>query len=283
MSHLAVGALQLELAAENNVDTLCHEIGLAMRRFPWLQMLVLPELAAHGPDTAHAEPVGGDTEQAFREAAREHGVWLVPGSFFERDDAGVHNTALVIDPDGEVVTRYRKQFPFLPYEQGVTAGDRFAVFDIPGAGRIGLLICYDMWFPETVRTLAWMGAEAVICPSLTNTIDRDVELAMARANAAVNQLYFLNLNTAGRLGVGRSIAVGPEGEVIHTAGSGRELIHFEMDFARVKRVRERGMYGACQVLKSFRDGPTAFPPYQPGAPASGALEALGPLRKPERD
>ena len=72
------------------------------------------------------------------------------------------------------------------------------VFDVPSVGRFGVSNCYDMWFPETTRTLAAMGAEVILHPSMTNTIDRDVELAIARTNAAINQCYFFDINVAGR-------------------------------------------------------------------------------------
>jgi predicted amidohydrolase len=81
-------------------------------------------------------------------------------------------------------------YPFEPYEQGVTPGEEFCVFDIPEVGRFGVSICYDMWFPETTRTLAWMGAEVILHPTMTGTIDRDAELAIVRASAVTNQVYF---------------------------------------------------------------------------------------------
>ncbi len=155
------------------------------------------------------------------------------------------------------------------------------VFDVPGAGRVGLLICYDMWYPEMVRQLAWMGAEALIVPTLTNTNDRHVELAIAQANAAINQLYLFNVNSAGRLGYGRSILVGPDGNVVHQASANREIITAELDFGYVRRVRERGMHGLAQPLKSFRDAGIHYPVYQPGA-GPGALGELGDLALPER-
>jgi predicted amidohydrolase len=179
------------------------------------------------------------------------------------------------------VGRHRKLFPFMPYEQGVSPGDQFVVFDVPGAGRIGLLICYDMWFPEVARTLAWMGAEAIICPTMTTTIDRDVELAIARSTAAINQLWFVNINTAGDLGLGRSIVVGPDGTVVYTAGSMREIITVELDFAQVRHVRERGLFGQCQTLKSFRDRKVEFPQYLKAA-GGAALDSLGKLQLPEK-
>jgi len=283
MAYLSMAALQLELSVEDNLSTIEKEIDLVKKRFPWIQLVVLPELCTFGPSPDLAVSMPGEVENCFREAALRNDLWLIPGSIFERSGDEVFNTAPVINPDGEVIARYRKQYPFLPYEKGVSSGDEFVIFDIPGAGRIGLIICYDMWFPETVRTLAWMGAEAIICPSLTNTIDRKVELAIAQSNAATNQLYFLNLNSAGRLAVGQTIFAGPDGQIIHQAGVGREIIAVEMDFTHVRRVRERGMYGLCQTLKSFRDHKVNYPPYQNAQADPGALGALGTLEVPGRE
>lgn len=283
MSYLSIAGLQLELEIEDNLSLLEREIDAVMKRFPWVQMLVLPELCTFGPGTDNAVRMPGEVENCFREAAAKHGIWLIPGSIYERNGDRVYNTAPVIDPNGEVIARCRKQYPFLPYERGVAAGDDFVVFDVPGAGKVGLIICYDMWYPEMVRTLAWMGAEVVICPSLTNTIDRKVELAISQSHAALNQLYFFNLNSAGRMAVGQSIFVGPDGQVIHQAGTGREIITVEVDFRHVGRVRERGMYGLCQILKSFRDHPVEFPPYRDAGTDPGAFAELGPLSVPSRD
>jgi predicted amidohydrolase len=283
MAYLSMAALQLELGIEDNLSLIEQEIALVKKRFPWVQLVVLPELCTFGPSTDLAVSLPGEVENCFREAALKNAIWLIPGSIFERRGQQVFNTAPVINPQGEVVARYRKQYPFLPYEKGVSAGDQFVVFDVPGAGRIGLIICYDMWFPETVRTLAWMGAEAVICPSLTNTIDREVELAIARSNAATNQVYFLNLNSAGRLAMGQTIFVGPDGQIIHQAGSGREIITVEMDFEHVRRVRERGLHGLCQTLKSFRDHRVDFPPYRDAQADPGAFGELGALAVPHHE
>lgn len=280
MGHLAVAALQLTLKNEDNLSLIEQEIGRTRKRYPWVQMVVLPELSLFGPNPKLAVQLPGEVENCLREAARENDLWLIPGSIFERDGDAIYNTCPVINPAGEVVARHRKLFPFAPYEQGITGGDQFVVFDVPGAGRVGLVICYDMWFPETIRTLAWMGAEAIICPTMTTTIDRDVELAIARSNAATNQLWFLNVNTAGDLGLGRSTVVGPDGTVVYTAGSGREIITVELDFNQVRHVRERGLFGGCQVLKSFRDRLVEFPPYQKGA-GGGAFDQLSALEMPK--
>jgi predicted amidohydrolase len=102
----------------------------------------------------------------------------------------------------------------------VEAGKEFLVFDVPEVGRFGISICYDMWFPETSRTLVAMGAEVILHPSMTDTIDREVELSIARAIAVTNQCYFFDINGVGDGGVGSSIVVGLSGYVIHAAGGG---------------------------------------------------------------
>ncbi len=282
MGHLAVGALQMELSAGDNLEAIGQEIDLALLRFPWLQMIVLPELCSFGPSTDRAVDDPAAVESFYADLARRHGVWLIPGSLFYRRDGAVFNTAPVFGPDGAVVARYRKRYPFTPYERGVERGDDFVVFDVPGAGRVGLMICYDMWFPEMARQLAWMGAEALIVPTLTNTIDRELELAIARTNAAVSQAWVVNVNCAGRLGYGRSIVVNPDGTVIHEAGVAREVITVDLDFGHARRARERGMQGISQTLKTFRDAAVTFPVYQEGA-GPGALAELGPLALPRRE
>ena len=282
MRHLAIAGLQLDLDKGNNLDRIAGEVRAAKARLPWLDMVVLSELCAYGASIEFAEDEDGPATRAFTRLARETGLWLVPGSHFTRKGGEVFNTAIVLSPEGDIVARYRKMFPFTPYERGVSPGREFCRFDIAGAGQFGLSICYDIWFPETTRTLAWQGAEILINPSLTNTIDRDVELAIARASAATNQCYVFNVNGAGRQGFGRSIVCGPGGEVLHQAGSGREIMALELDFDVVARVRERGWHGLGQPLKSFRDNTVAFPPYVPGA-RSSALDGLGALELPRSE
>ena len=267
MSYLSIAGLQLELGVEDNLSIIEREIDLVVKRFPWVQMVVLPELCTFSAHTELAVKLPGEVENCFREAARRNGVWLLPGSLYERSEGRVFNTAPVIDPEGQVIARYRKQYPFYPYEKNVDGSDNFVVFEVPGVGRIGLIICYDIWFPEVVRQLAWMGAEAIIAPTLTNTVDRDAELAISRANAITNQLYFFGLNSAGRLGYGKSIVVGPDGTIIHQAASGRDIITIELDFKHVRRVRERGLHGLGQPLLQLIDdtaGPRIFLPLSLG-------------------
>jgi len=279
----AIAGIQQQLSAvEQNVDRMERQIAVLMSVYPWVQMVVCSELAPFGPLTINAQPLPNPTEDRFRQIARRHRIWLIPGSMFEREGDAIYNTASVIDPEGQVVGRYRKMFPFFPYEVGVEGGTDFLVFDVPKIGRFGVSICYDMWFPETSRTLAAMGAEVILHPTLTSSIDRGVELAIARATAAQNQCYFFDVNGLGAGGIGRSLVVGPHGDVVHQAGSSEEMFPLEIDVDRVRRSREVGLRGLGQALKSFRDRKVQFPVYGPEWRSRGYFEQLGPLTKPAR-
>lgn len=282
-ARFGIVGLQLALSPGDNLQALAHEVASVSRRFPWVRMVVAGELCGFGANPGLAQCLPGDAEDFLCELARKHELWLIPGSLYEKCDGAVFNTTPVINPDGRVVGRYRKMFPFAPYERGVAAGNEFLVFDVPGAGRFGVSICYDMWFPETTRSLCSLGAEVILHPTMTNTIDRDVEIAIARASAATNQCYFVDVNVAGDLGLGQSVICGPGGEVIHQAGSGREVMAFEVDFGYLRRCRDRGWQGLGQTLKSFRDNRAVYPAYGAAATISESLSNLGPLELPGRD
>ena len=124
-----------------------------------------------------------------------------------------------------------------------------------------------------------MGAEVILHPTLTGTIDRDIELSIVRAMAAVNQCYIFDINGLDSGGSGRSIICGPDGRVLHEAGSTEEIIPIEIDIERVKRSREYGVLRLGQPLKSFRDHIGDFSIYRKGT-KHPYLESLGPLIKP---
>jgi predicted amidohydrolase len=278
-----VAALQLELAADrDNFERIAARVEQTMALYPFVDLVLLSELATLGPSPGRAQPLPGPSEHAYQELAARLGVWLLPGTLFERRGDHVYNTASVIDPHGKLVGRYRKLFPFRPYEAGVEGGDEFLVFDVPRVGRFGVSICYDLWFPETARTLAAMGAEVILHPTMTNTIDRDVELSIVRATAAQQQCYVFDVNGLGGGGNGRSLVVGPDGDVLHQAGTHEEIIPMEIDLERPRRAREVGLRHLGQLLKSFRDRKVDFPVYDRKARGFDYLDRLGPLKRAER-
>jgi formamidase len=227
---------------------------------PTAQLFLYPELhlSAHGRTgiprprswtlTRLAEPVRGPRTERLGLLARELGIWLVPGSIYERGEGNdVYNTTVAFAPDGTLRATYRKVFPWRPYES-VKAGRDFTAFDLDGVGRAGLMICYDGWFPEVARQLTWLGAEVILQPTLTDTADREQELVLARANAIVNQAYVVNVNAGGELGVGGSLIVDPEGHVIAQAGTGEAELTAVLDLDAVTRARELGTAGLDRLL-----------------------------------
>ncbi len=284
MVPFSIAGIQTHVPAlHSNVDALLHKLELTVAQYPWVQMVVMSELASLGPLTQFSQPPNGPVEAAFREAAAKHGVWLLPGSFYVTgEDGKIYNTAPVINPQGEVVARCTKLFPFLPYEVNVTAGSELCIFDVPNVGRFGASICYDIWFPETTRALTSNGVEVLLHPVLTGTVDREIELAIARATAAQFQCYVFDINGRGAGGVGRSAVVDPSGVLLYQAGAGEEVIPMEINIEQVRRQRECGLRGLGQPLKSFRDSKMRMPIYEPGNKEASFLSTLGPLELPSR-
>jgi predicted amidohydrolase len=285
MTPFAIAGVQMHVAAlHDNVGALRHRLDILMARFPWTQMVLFSELAPFGPLPRFALPFPNEAIEQFQADARRHKVWLIPGSMFEKaEDGRVYNTSVVINPEGEIVSKYRKMFPFRPYETyDVSAGTEFCVFDVPEIGRFGLSICYDIWFPETTRQLTSQGVEVLLHPVLTGTADRDAELTIARATAAQFQCYVFDVNGLGAGGVGRSCVIGPSAHVLHQSAGQEDMFPIEVDLDQVRRQRETGMMGLGQVLKSFRDRSADFPVYDRSSGADAYLYGLGPLVMPEQ-
>ncbi|QUQ63050.1 carbon-nitrogen hydrolase family protein [Kutzneria sp. CA-103260] len=248
------------------LEVFAAEVEALLTEHPGTRLVMYPELhlcRAEQPADA-AEPLDGPRTRQLAQIAGDLGVWLAPGSLCERGPAGeLFNTAVAFSPGGELVASYRKVFPWRPYEP-YDPGDRFVVFDLP-EGRVGFAICYDAWFPEITRHLAWMGAELVLNPVQTTTRDRAQELVLARANAIVNQVFVASLNVAGPFGMGCSLVVGPEGQVLaETPGAEPAVLALELDLTEVARVREHGTAGLNRMWDQFTesDAPIELPLYQ---------------------
>ena len=136
MTPFAIAGVQMQIAAgHENVTAMAHKIDYVMARFPWVQMILFSELATFGPLPDQHPDSPEETLQIFCEAARRHNVWLLPGSLHVKDRGQLFNESVVINPAGEIIVRYRKMFPFAPYEAGVAGGDEVVVFDVPDVGR----------------------------------------------------------------------------------------------------------------------------------------------------
>ncbi|OMC41990.1 hydrolase [Mycobacterium sp. GA-1841] len=228
-----------------------------------------PEIHLFGtedPDllAAAAEPLDGPLISALGEVARTADAWLIPGSVCELGENGeIFNTAVVFAPDGRLAASYRKIFPWRPFEK-YAPGETFVTVDLPDVGRLGLSICYDAWFPEVSRHLAWMGAEVIVNIVKTTSADRDQELVLARANSIVNQVFTVSVNCAGPVGKGRSIIVDPEGAVLQErSDAAAGVLSQRIDFGAVAAIRERGTAGTNRMWNQFgpSDRPIPLPLY----------------------
>lgn len=256
------------------ISTFARDVEHALSNNSEAKLVIYPELHLFGdghPDLQRtealqnsAEPLTGRRIKDLRELAGDLKIWLVPGSVCERGPRGeLFNTQVVLSPEGVLAASYRKIFPWRPFEP-YDPGDSFVVVDLDGYGRAGLSICYDAWFPEVSRQLAWMGAEVIINVVKTTTPDREHELVLARASAISNQVFIVSINCAGPTGRGQSLLVGPEGDVLKQLGESPEVLSAALDLSEVERVRERGTAGLNRMWAQFRshEAPISLPVYE---------------------
>ncbi|CAN5506688.1 carbon-nitrogen hydrolase family protein [soil metagenome] len=238
-------------------------------------LVLLPEkwpLMASGEELAlGAEDPEGPTMTTARSWARELGVWLVAGSVGERDPAGgdsPFNSSALIDPEGEVVTRYRKLHMFDVDVEGVSyresdherAGEEIVTARV-GDAELGLSICYDLRFPELYRILALRGADVLTVPSaFTATTGRAHWEVLLRARAIENACFVLAANQCGEAppqysSFGHSMIVDPWGRIIAGLGADEEgFACADLDFAAQAEVR-----ASIPALANRRGGAYVWP------------------------
>jgi predicted amidohydrolase len=151
-------------------------------------LVVLPEVVTYGGGSTYlevAEPIPGPSTEFFGALARRHQLYLVVG-LVERDAHLIYNVAVLLGPDGALIGKYRKIcLPRGEIEGGITPGNEYPVFDTP-LGRIGMMICYDGFFPEVARELSNRGAEVIAFPVM------GCNPLLAAARAAENHVYVVS-------------------------------------------------------------------------------------------
>ncbi|MEM9833106.1 MAG: carbon-nitrogen hydrolase [Bacteroidota bacterium] len=233
-----------------------------------------------------AEPIPGPSTEYFGNLARELNIVLVT-SLFERRAPGVyHNTALVLEKDGNIAGKYRKmhipddpayyeKFYFTPGDLGFNPIET-------SVGKLGVLVCWDQWYPEAARLMALAGADMLIYPTAigwesTDSADeqrrqQDAWIVSQRGHAVANGLPVISVNRVGHEadpsgqtnGIqfwGHSFVAGPQGEMLGKASSNEEQnLVVEIDLAHSENVRriwpffrDRRIDAFGELTKRYRD------------------------------
>ncbi len=271
MNNLSVGLIQQSCGNDREENIKKSSAGISKAAGRGAQLVVLQELHT-GPyfcqteNTASfdlAEPVPGPSTEHFSALARKLDIVLVT-SLFERRAAGLcHNTAVVFEKDGTIAGKYRKMH--IPDDPGFHEKFYFTPGDLgfepvqTSVGRLGVLVCWDQWYPEAARLMALAGAELLIYPTAIgwDPHDTDAEkqrqldawLTIQRSHAVANGIPVLSVNrvgferdpsgvTAGINFWGNSFAAGPQGEFLAAAPNDREdVLLVEIDRTRSESVR----------------------------------------------
>ena len=221
---------------------------------------------------ALAEPVPGPTTRTLCDAARKEGVVLVASLFEKRTEGIYHNTAVVIDADGSLVGKYRKMH--IPDDPGYyekfyfTPGDLgFQSFETQFA-RIGVLICWDQWFPEAARLTALSGAQIIFYPTAIGWLSKEQPRAretqqnawelIQRSHAVANGVFVASVNRVGKEGKiqfwGNSFVAGPFGQIVTQAGSDKEeVLVADCDLGKIGKTRESWPFLRDRRIDAYQD------------------------------
>jgi N-carbamoylputrescine amidase len=236
-----------------------------------------------------AEPIPGPSTDAFSALAKELGVVIIASLFEKRAHGLYHNTTAVLDADGSYLGKYRKmhipddpgyyeKFYFTPGDAGgAQASDEigYRIFETKFA-KIGVLICWDQWYPEAARITSLMGADILFYPTAIgwDTNEKDPIIneeqygawqTIQRGHAVANGVYVVSVNRVGREGDqqfwGGSFIANPQGRILYLAPHDHEVVHtHELDLDKINHyrttwpfLRDRRIDSYAPILKRFID------------------------------
>jgi omega-amidase len=210
-------------------------------------LIVLPEMWKSGYDFAnldkHMEPIDGPTATFLAAQAKSYGVYLIGGSFTMEQEGKVYNTSLTFNPQGEQINTYSKLhlIGLMHEDKYLSAGTDYQTFSL-GETLASVIICYDLRFPELVRTYAVEGASILFVPAEW-PVQREAHwLALLQARAIENQMYVVGANIVGQNENdrfnGNSIIFDPWGEVVAQAGNEEQILFAELALEKVAEIRQ---------------------------------------------
>ncbi|MET3287615.1 UNVERIFIED_CONTAM: putative amidohydrolase [Brevibacillus sp. OAP136] len=253
--YLNVGVIQMSVSRDKatNLKRIAEKVQSLMDSFQKPECIVGVE---GGIGLSSPETIPGPSTDFLCELAKLHGVYLVAGTMLEASDelheGEYYHSAPVINPNGEIIAVYRKLCPFTPMEASIP-GKEYVVFEIPEKqAKVGVMIGYDMSFPEVSRNLTLSGAEVLI--RLASDIDPLFELykEFPIARASENQVYFVSVNAIGHgahgTAYGHSMIASPEAFKVWEAGRSESFCTLTLDLELVKTCMEYGTYYKDQLI-----------------------------------
>ncbi len=213
------------------------------------KLVVFPELAIQGAQK-EITIVGENYLDSFKTLAKENNIWIIPGSFYIKENDKIFNRLFVINSKGEIVGKYDKFFPWQPFED-IESGSNIFVFNFENKFKIGIGICYDIFFPEIARAMVSKGAEILIYPHYTTTSDREGELNIAKAYGIINSAYVATINGFGKYLFGKSAIYDPEGLELQRVEGGDTILTETFSKERIDSVRNNGLKGVTKTFNHF--------------------------------
>ncbi|MED4203311.1 carbon-nitrogen hydrolase family protein [Neobacillus mesonae] len=194
-----------------------------------------------------AEPLDGPFVSALKDAARKNEIYVVCGTYESKPDDPnrAYNTTVFINRSGELIHSYRKThlydaFSFKESDTIIPGENPYKVVETE-FGKIGLMVCYELRFPEIARQFALQEADILFVPAgwMAGPIKEDHWETLLRARAIENTMFVFGANLVGEGFTGRSVMVDPMGITIASGGEEETLITADVDLDRIRRVREK--------------------------------------------
>lgn len=285
MSKLKIGFVQQSCSTDKGANIQKSIDGIAACAAKGAQLVILQELHCgiyfcQAEETAMfdlASPIPGPDTDVFSAVAKQYGVVLVTSLFEKRAPGLYHNTAVVFEKDGSIAGKYRKMhIPDDPayYEKFYfTPGDLGFEPIQTSVGKLGVLVCWDQWYPEAARLMALAGAEMLIYPTAIGWESSDTPeekerqhgawFTIQRGHAVANGLPVITVNRVGQepdwTGVtggiqfwGQSFVAGPQGEVLHLSSTDKEEnVVIEIDKQRTEDVRRIWPFFRDRRIESY--------------------------------
>ncbi|MCD7832412.1 MAG: carbon-nitrogen hydrolase family protein [Lachnospiraceae bacterium] len=254
---MKIALIQSKVQKENdaNIESACRAIATAAQA--GADLVMLPEMFCCPYETEnfplYAQPQGGRNWSALSACARENQVYLAAGSMPERDGDAVYNTCYAFDRQGNQLAKYRKMHLFdIDIKGGqrffesetLTAGSELAVFDTE-FGKMGLMICFDIRFPELSRLLALQGAKVILVPAAFNMTTGPAHWELHfRSRAVDNQIFLMGCSpardpAASYHAYGHSLAVSPWGNLLAELDERVGILYCDLDLSEADTVREQ--------------------------------------------